>query len=120
VAEGIEEHHVAKVLIGEVKGLSPHDEAWEAKMLVLIEGIEHHATEEEEEMFPEVRKVMDKADREQVGEQLEALKAQLGAPTVADKQQLTTEQLHELAREQEVPGRSSMSREELLATVAPS
>ena len=119
VAEGVEEHHVAKTLISEIKGLTPDDEAWEAKCLVLIESVEHHATEEEEEMFPEVRKALDTAAREQLGEQLEALKAQLGAPTIADKEQFTTEELKELAKEQEVPGRSSMSREELLATVAP-
>ncbi|MGH9224643.1 MAG: hemerythrin domain-containing protein [Acidimicrobiales bacterium] len=33
VAECVEEHHVAKVLIEEIKGLSPGDEAWEAKCL---------------------------------------------------------------------------------------
>ena len=119
VAEGIEEHHVAKILMEEAKQLSPDDEAWEAKILVLIESVEHHATEEEEEMFPKVRTALDKTAREQLGDQLEAMKAQLGAPTVADKEGLTTEQLQELAKEQEVPGRSSMSREELLATVAP-
>ena len=119
VSEGVEEHHVAKVLISEIKQLPPDDEAWESKVIVLIESIEHHAGEEEEEMFPAVRKVIDAATREQMGEQMEALKAQLGAPTVADKEPLTTEELKELAREQEVPGRSKMNREELLATVAP-
>ena len=119
VDEGLEEHHVAKTLIEEIKELGPEDDAFAAKMKVLIESVEHHATEEEEEMFPEVRKALDTAAREQLGEQLEALKAQLGAPTVADKEQFTTEELKELAKEQEVPGRSSMSREELLATVAP-
>ena len=117
VDEGIEEHHVAKVLISEVKALSPDDDAWAAKMKVLIESVEHHAGEEEEEMFPETRKNFDKAALEDLGIRLEARKAQLGAPTAADKEQFTTEQLKELAREQEIPGRSSMDREELVATV---
>lgn len=119
VAEGIEEHHVAKTLIEEAKALSPDDEAWEAKMTVLIESVEHHAGEEEEEMFPAVRKALQADELTDLGERLEALKAQLGAPTVADKEQLSTEELKALASEQQVPGRSSMSREELLATVAP-
>lgn len=119
VTEGVEEHHVAKVLIGEIQALSPDDEAWTAKVKVLIESVEHHATEEEEELFPPVRKAFDKPALEELGQRLEAAKAQLGAPTVADKEHLSTDQLKELAREQEIPGRSSMDREELVATVAP-
>lgn len=119
VDEGVEEHHVAKMLIEEVKGLTPEDDAWAAKMKVLIESVEHHAEEEEQEMFPDVRKAFDKAKLEDMGVRLEARKAQLGAPTAADKEHLTTEQLRELATEQEIPGRSKMDREELVATVDP-
>ena len=119
VDEGVEEHHVAKTLIEEVKGLTPDDDAWAAKMKVLIESVEHHAEEEEQEMFPQVRKVLDKAALEDLGVRLEGRKAQLGAPTAADKEHLTTEELRELAKEQEIPGRSSMDRDELVATVDP-
>jgi hypothetical protein len=70
-------------------------------------------------MFPLVRKAMNDDARTELGRQLEAKKAALGAPTAADKEHLTTEQLTELAREQQIPGRSSMKRDELLATVAP-
>src|SRR5215213_1501905 len=83
VDEGIEEHHVAKTLIGEIQNLMPDDDAWSAKMKVLIESVEHHATEEEEEMFPETRKNFDRAALEDLGVRLEARKAQLGAPTAA-------------------------------------
>ena len=120
VDEGVEEHHVAKTLIQEILGLTPEDDAWAAKMKVLIESVEHHAQEEEEELFTEVRKAFDKQALEDLGMRLEARKAELGAPTIADKEHLSTEQLKELAREQEIPGRSSMDREELVATVDPS
>jgi len=119
IAEGIEEHHVAKTLIDEVEALTAQDEAWRAKMKVLIESVEHHASEEEDEMFPQVRKAVDAATLQTLGEQLEELKATLGAPTAADKEHLTLEQLKNLASAQEIPGRSSMNREELVATVAP-
>ena len=70
-------------------------------------------------MFPKVRSAMSNDARSELGQRLEARKAQLGAPTAADKESLSTEELKRLATEQEIPGRSSMDREELLATVAP-
>jgi hemerythrin superfamily protein len=119
IAEGVEEHHVAKTLIGEIEALSAQDEAWRAKMKVLIESVEHHASEEEDEMFTQIRKSVDAATLQALGEQLEQLKASLGAPTAADKEHLTLQQLKGMAGAQEIPGRSSMDREELVATVAP-
>ena len=117
VDEGLQEHHVAKTLMEEIKALSPDDDAWTAKMKVLIENVEHHAEEEETEMFTETRKNLDAATLEDLAVRLEARKAELGAPTAADKEHLSTEELQELAKEQEIPGRSSMKREELVATV---
>ena len=50
---------------------------------------------------------------------LEARKAELGGSTAADKEQLSIDELREKAAEQEIPGRSKMDRDELVATVAP-
>jgi len=119
VVEGEEEHKVAKDLMTEVRALPPEDEHWAAKMKVLIESVEHHAEEEETEMFPQLRSALDAAALESLGEALEAKKMELGAPTLADKIDLTKEELSQLAKEQEIPGRSKMSQEELAATVAP-
>jgi hemerythrin superfamily protein len=119
VTEGIEEHHVVDALIAEIKVLGPSEEEWAAKMKVLIENVKHHAEEEEQEMFPKIRKAMGNDNRSELGQRLEAKKAELGAPTAADKAHFSTEELNRLAREQEIPGRSNMKREELLATVAP-
>jgi hemerythrin superfamily protein len=119
VTEGLEEHHVVDSLMEEVMALTPSDEEWAAKMKVLIENVEHHAEEEEQELFPMVRKATDNDARTELGRQLEARKAALGAPTAADNEHMTTEELQRLAREQEIPGRSSMKRDELVATVAP-
>jgi len=119
VTEGVEEHHVVKVLAEEIKQLAPGDEVWVAKCKVLIENVEHHAEEEETELFPAVRKAMPGDALVELGERMEQRKASLGAPTVEDKAHLSVEDLKRLAGEQQIPGRSSMDREELLATVAP-
>jgi hemerythrin superfamily protein len=117
IDEGVEEHHVAKMLMAELADLVPGDPVWAAKMTVLIESVEHHAGEEESEMFPSVRSETNAGWRDEMAEQLEARKRQLGAPTLADKIDLSKDELAKMASSQEIPGRSSMSHEELAATV---
>jgi hemerythrin superfamily protein len=119
VDEGVQEHHVAKVLIEELGTVEAGSDAWTAKMIVLIESVEHHAEEEEKAMFPKVRSASTAEQREDLGARLETRKTKLGAPTSADAQHLTAEELKALASEQEIPGRSSMDVEELRATVDP-
>jgi hemerythrin superfamily protein len=119
VEEGLEEHHVVDVLAEEIGQLDPSDEAWTAKLTVLVENVQHHAEEEEKELFPAIRRASTADDRASMAEKLEQAKAQLGAPVVADKIDLTTTELKQLASEQEIPGRSGMDHDELAATVAP-
>lgn len=119
VAEGWEEHHVVKTLMTEIKQVEAGSEQWVAKMKVLIENVEHHADEEEEEMFPPLRKNLGTEKLESLATQMEALKKELGAPTSADALALTKERLSELASEQEIPGRSTMSHEDLALSVDP-
>jgi hemerythrin-like domain-containing protein len=56
VDESIQEHHVIDLLLAELEGMNPSDEAGQheftAKLKVLKENVEHHVEEEELEMFP--------------------------------------------------------------------
>jgi len=58
IAESLEEHKQVDTLLKELQGMDPMDERFDAKMTVLIENVEHHAEEEEKEMFPEVKKAL--------------------------------------------------------------
>jgi hemerythrin superfamily protein len=120
VDEGVQEHHVVKLLMAELKQIEDGSDEWVAKMTVLIENVEHHADEEEAEMFPPLRSKLPTEELNGLAERLEARKQELGAPVLADKIDLTKEELLDLAKAQSIPGRSSMSQEELAATVAPS
>jgi hypothetical protein len=51
VFEGFEEHHVADLIVNELRDVATNDEAWGAKFKVLKESIEHHIKEEEKNMF---------------------------------------------------------------------
>jgi hemerythrin superfamily protein len=119
VAEGLEEHHEVEVLLEELKSVEPSDERWAAKWTVIVENVEHHAEEEEQELFPAVRSAMDGEELEQLGDQLDRRKGELGAPTLADREGLSAAEVRRLATEQEIPGRSKMATEELRATVSP-
>jgi iron-sulfur cluster repair protein YtfE (RIC family) len=119
ITEGFEEHAAAKTEMAQISSAEPNLEDWAAKVTVLIEMVEHHAEEEETTLFPKIRSNTETDAREATGKRLESRKAELGAPTLADKVDLSVEELATLAKEQEIPGRSKMSREELAATVAP-
>jgi hemerythrin-like domain-containing protein len=70
VLESLEEHHVVDLVLAELPKLDPEDERFPAKMTVLSELVEHHADEEEEEMFP-------MAERKLGGERLSELGQQV-------------------------------------------
>jgi hemerythrin superfamily protein len=72
VLESIEEHHIVKWVLQEIQDADPRDERYDAKMTVLIENVRHHVKEEEKDMFPRVRKALDRARLNEIGEALEA------------------------------------------------
>lgn len=77
ILEAIEEHHVADVLLKEIRQMDPGDERTKAKLKVLKESIEHHVHEEEDELFPKAQKMMDGQWAEQMAEQYQQKEQQL-------------------------------------------
>jgi hemerythrin superfamily protein len=50
------EHAAAKQLIAEIEGMLPRDKLFDAEVKVLGEYVKHHVHEEENELFPKMRK----------------------------------------------------------------
>ncbi|MEQ1922884.1 MAG: hemerythrin domain-containing protein [Pyrinomonadaceae bacterium] len=71
VLEGIEEHHQIKMFLREIESLADGSEKFEPKLKVLIEDVEHHVKEEEEEMFPLVEDQFDSDVLDQLGAEME-------------------------------------------------
>jgi hemerythrin-like domain-containing protein len=67
VLESYEEHHVADVLVMELATMKPSDERFDAKTTVLIENVEHHMAEEEDEWFPKVRQGLGRKQLQEIG-----------------------------------------------------
>jgi hemerythrin-like domain-containing protein len=74
ILESLEEHHVVKWILSELEDLAPDNEHFKAKVTVLIESVQHHADEEESELFPSVRKTIGRKELVDMGKQLEAAK----------------------------------------------
>lgn len=79
VLEAIEEHKVVKTLLQEIAELTPANDEFDAKMKVLMENVEHHADEEEEEMFPQAEEHLSDQRRAEIGEQMQSRKDSLKA-----------------------------------------
>ena len=77
--EAKEEHHVVKLVLPEVQEGGMAVEEFAAKCKVLKELVEHHADEEEKEMFPEARKVLSRPELQDLGDRMAARKKELGA-----------------------------------------
>jgi hemerythrin superfamily protein len=81
--EAVEEHLSAKRLIADLMEMSSDDPQFDAKVTVLQEQIEHHVEEEENELFPKVRKMLKKEELEDLGVVMEDMAEDLkasGAP----------------------------------------
>ena len=77
IDEATVEHQSAKDLIAQIEGSKPSDDLFDAKVKVLGEYIKHHVKEEQNELFPQVRKT--KLDLRELGERLQARKQELMA-----------------------------------------
>ena len=74
IDEASEEHHVVKLLIGELKRMSAEDKRYDAKFKVLSESVKHHIEEEESELFPQLE---GNIDAEELGAEMETRKEEL-------------------------------------------
>ncbi len=75
--EAKEEHHVVKVVLPDVENSEKAGPEFAAKCKVLKELVEHHAGEEEKDMFPKARKVMSRSELQDLGDRMKQRKTQL-------------------------------------------
>ncbi|GEJ58111.1 hemerythrin domain-containing protein [Anaeromyxobacter diazotrophicus] len=71
--EAVEEHLAVKRLLADILQTDLGDAQFDAKMKVAQEQFQHHRQEEEKELFPVVRKMMERDELEQLGEEMEQL-----------------------------------------------
>jgi hemerythrin superfamily protein len=78
--EAMEEHRAAgDLVLPDLLGTDVNTPEFGGRAKVLKEMIEHHAGEEEKEMFPRAKELLSKEVLQQLGEQMAARKLELGA-----------------------------------------
>jgi hemerythrin superfamily protein len=102
--EAQHEHDDARELLAKVRGAAPDTPGFGGIVAALKGAIGHHVEDEEGEAFPKLR--------QQMGDRIPPARP----ATEADG--MTREELYEQAKELDIAGRSSMSKEELAQAVA--
>jgi hemerythrin superfamily protein len=74
IDEGLQEHHVADLLMDELRDLSLFNADFKPKMRVLRENVEHHLGEEEDNLLPRAKKLLSRARSSELGSRMEAVK----------------------------------------------
>ncbi|WP_437753416.1 hemerythrin domain-containing protein [Sorangium sp. So ce1389] len=75
--ESLEEHLSLKRVLADLLALQTTDEKFGPKLHVLAEQLEHHHKEEEEHLFPKVKKILDESGREELGQTMQARMGEL-------------------------------------------
>ena len=75
IPEAVVEQATMKDLIGQIEGIEPNGEMYDAKVKVLSEYVKHHVQEEHTEMFPKAAKT--RLDMMALGAQMAARKSEL-------------------------------------------
>jgi iron-sulfur cluster repair protein YtfE (RIC family) len=78
--EGIQEHRQVKAFLQELDGMSGENEDFKAKLKVLMEDVDHHVKEEEDEMFPLVEDQVEPNILVRLGAQMETEKGNFIRP----------------------------------------
>ncbi|MGZ7116620.1 MAG: hemerythrin domain-containing protein [Methanobacterium sp.] len=70
-----QEHHVGKLVLHELKNLDKDDEHWMPKMKVLNDILNHHIDEEENQIFPESKKLLSAEQQDKIFNRLKQAKS---------------------------------------------
>ena len=77
--ESLEEHLGIKRVLADVLETRVGDKTWDAKIKVLKEQVAHHVGEEESDLFPKVKKLLEPEALEALGEKMSAEHVRLRA-----------------------------------------
>lgn len=116
VSEAREEHQTVKQLIGELKGMEEADDQFESQFSQLVENVQHHVQEEENEMLPKAEE--SELDLKTLGEQMSERRRQLQNGGRATKKTSNATSNRKAARRKSTGGKSASKKSASSKTAA--
>jgi iron-sulfur cluster repair protein YtfE (RIC family) len=107
------EHGLAREGLGKLRELVDQP-GFGAAVDMLKGGIDHHVHEEEGELFPQLTERLDESERSTLGDRIAEAKGAVGVPGAAVSSDATKAELMDEAKARDIPGRSNMTKDELL------
>ncbi|MFC4069594.1 hemerythrin domain-containing protein [Actinoplanes subglobosus] len=106
IKDGAAEHHQVEEMLQNLLRGDDDDPGFDGTIAAIAGELRHHVQEEEQDLLPILTERLDATERAEMGRRfLEA--------TGADMHESTRRELYEKAREQQIPGRSHMNKQEL-------
>jgi iron-sulfur cluster repair protein YtfE (RIC family) len=129
VHDGAAEHHHVEELLRELLAADPDSPGFDGKLAAMAGELRHHVEEEERDLLPVLSENCTKEQLAELGERFAAATgdasvrpdqaAPPGAEAGLDPSEASKTELYEMAKQQDVPGRSTMSKDELAKAVEP-
>jgi hemerythrin superfamily protein len=119
VYHGVEEHHEAEQLLHKLEETGPQSPDFAAVLAEFVAAVKHHVEEEETKLLPALAESVDQARLNELGAAFEERRMAVltehgtGAGGADSAPELSRDELYEKAKQAGVPGRSSMTKEEL-------
>ena len=88
--EALEEHHVVDMVLPEIKQTAADADEFAAKAKVLKDLVEHHAEEEETELFPRAKTILGREELLRLGRELARAKESMAGGMVAKLKRLAS------------------------------
>jgi len=128
VHDGTAEHHHVEALLRELLAQDPESPGYDGKLAAMAGELRHHVEEEEQELLPVLSENCSDGQRAELGDRFAAatgsadVRSDAAVPPGAEAglSEASKSELYEMAKEQDVPGRSTMSKDELAQAVDPS
>lgn len=127
VADGTAEHHHVEGLLTQLLEADPQEPGFDGVLAALVGELRHHVEEEETELLPVLSRKLDDAARAELGARFVAetgvdlrdldLAAASAGASGSGSDEPTRDELYEQAKQLDVAGRSSMTKDELAEAV---
>jgi Hemerythrin HHE cation binding domain len=145
VHDGTAEHHHAESMLAELLAGRPGEPGYDGKLAALVGELKHHVEEEESELLPVLAEQASDEEREALGQRFAAqtgsaqvrpdqvdpgsksgaesgskssAKSAGGSGGSSDSDEPSKAELYERAKKADIPGRSSMTKDELAKAIS--